>query len=77
MLLTGEQSRTDAEPMASLLDVVREMEQQPGILNAELFIGFAWQNKAWWIVPIILVLLLLALLTFTGQTAAPFIYTLF
>ncbi len=40
--------------------------------------GFAWQNKAWWIVPIVLVLLLLGLLLFTGQTAAPaFIYTLF
>ena len=41
------------------------------------FMGFAWENKAWWIVPIILVLLLLALLIATGQTAAPFIYTLF
>ncbi len=40
--------------------------------------GFAWQNKAWWIVPIVLVLLLLGLLLFAGQTAAPtFIYTLF
>ena len=41
------------------------------------FFGFAWHNKAWWIVPIVLVLLLLALLIVTGQTAAPFIYTLF
>jgi hypothetical protein len=38
---------------------------------------FAWQNKAWWIVPIVLVFLLLALLIFTGQSTAPFIYTLF
>ncbi|OQA27011.1 MAG: hypothetical protein BWY59_01197 [Verrucomicrobia bacterium ADurb.Bin345] len=39
---------------------------------------FAWQNKAWWIVPMVLVLLLLALLVFAGQSAAPaFIYTLF
>ena len=41
------------------------------------FCEFAWHNKAWWIVPMILVLLLLALLIVTGETAAPFIYTLF
>jgi uncharacterized integral membrane protein len=41
------------------------------------FIGFARQNKAWWIVPIVLVLLILALLIATGQTVAPFIYPLF
>jgi len=42
------------------------------------FCGFAWQNKAWWIVPIVLVFLVLALLIVTGQTVAPaFIYTLF
>ena len=41
------------------------------------FFGFAWQNKAWWMVPIVLVLLLMGLLITTTQTAAPFIYTLF
>ena len=41
------------------------------------FFGFAWQNKAWWIIPIVLVLLLMVLLIFTGQSTAPFIYTLF
>ncbi len=39
--------------------------------------GFAWQNKVWWIVPLVLVLLLLAFLVFAGQSAAPFVYTLF
>ena len=43
----------------------------------EEFFGFAWQNKAWWIIPVVLVLLLLAFLIFAGQTSAPFIYTLF
>ncbi|MCX7590432.1 MAG: DUF5989 family protein [Kiritimatiellae bacterium] len=38
---------------------------------------FAWHNKVWWIVPMLIVLLLLAFLIFAGQTAAPFIYTLF
>jgi uncharacterized integral membrane protein len=41
------------------------------------FCGFAWQNKAWWIVPIVLVLLLLTVFIVTGSSVAPFIYTLF
>jgi hypothetical protein len=42
------------------------------------FGGFAWKNKAWWILPVVLVLLLLAVLIFATQGAAPaFIYTLF
>jgi hypothetical protein len=45
-------------------------------LLAEFF-GFAWQNKAWWIVPVVLVLLLLALLIVAGESVAPFIYTTF
>ena len=46
MLITGEQARTDKEPMASLLAAVRQIEEKPGILNAELFVGFAWQDTA-------------------------------
>ena len=38
---------------------------------------FAWHNKAWWIVPVVLVLLLLGFLMVAGQSVAPFIYTLF
>ncbi len=38
---------------------------------------FAWHNKAWWIIPVVLVMLLLALFIVTSQTVAPFIYTLF
>ena len=41
------------------------------------FFGFAWHNKAWWIVPVVLVFLLMAMLIVLGQTTAPFIYTLF
>ncbi len=47
-----------------------------GALLKEFF-NFAWQNKAWWIIPIVLVLILLAVVIVVGQTAAPFIYTLF
>lgn len=41
------------------------------------FWGFAIHNKAWWIIPLVIVLLLLAALIFIGETTAPFIYTLF
>jgi hypothetical protein len=38
---------------------------------------FAWHNKAWWIIPVVLVMLILALFIATSQAVAPFIYTLF
>lgn len=41
------------------------------------FVEFAWHNKAWWILPIVIILLLLSALIFAGSSAAPFIYTLF
>lgn len=48
-----------------------------GRLLKEVF-EFAWHNKAWWIVPMVVVLLMIALLVFVSQTSAPaFIYTLF
>ncbi|MBN1269802.1 MAG: hypothetical protein JXB04_09455 [Kiritimatiellae bacterium] len=54
-------------------------------MRALLYIGrllkefgeFAWHNKAWWIVPIVLVLLLLTVFIVAGSSVAPFIYTLF
>jgi hypothetical protein len=47
-----------------------------GRLFREIF-QFAMQNKAWWIVPTVLILLVLGVLIFSGQAVAPFIYTLF
>ena len=47
-----------------------------GSLFRELW-SFAMQNKAWWIIPTVLILLVLGVLIFTGQAVAPFIYTLF
>jgi hypothetical protein len=35
---------------------------------------FAWQNKAWWLVPMVLMLLLLALFMVTGQNVVPYLY---
>jgi hypothetical protein len=40
--------------------------------------GFLRENKKWWLMPILIVLLLLGLLTILASTGlAPFIYTLF
>ena len=41
------------------------------------FFLFARKEKIYWILPLIVVLLLLALLIVTSQAVAPFIYTLF
>jgi Family of unknown function (DUF5989) len=40
-------------------------------------IQFARENKAYWIVPMVLVLGLVVVLVMTSQASAPFIYTLF
>ncbi len=47
-----------------------------GRLLAEL-LAFAREHKAYWIVPLLLVLGLLGLLIAAGQVSAPFIYTIF
>jgi len=41
------------------------------------FLGFAREHKAWWIVPIVIVLLLIAALAVVSSGVAPFIYPLF
>ena len=39
---------------------------------------FVWQRKAWWLVPVLLVLAVLLLLVVLGETPlSPFIYSLF
>jgi hypothetical protein len=52
-------------------------EQKQGNLLSE-FLGFLKQNKKFWLLPLILVMLALAaLLILSSTAAAPFIYTLF
>ena len=46
LLLPGERATTAVEPMRSLLSMAREIEQSPGILNAEVLIGFGWADAA-------------------------------
>lgn len=38
---------------------------------------FARENKAWWIVPVVVILLLAALFLVSVSTLSPFIYSLF
>ncbi len=42
-------------------------------------LGFFWKNKAWWLTPVVVLLLIVAVLAIAAQTSAiaPFIYTLF
>ena len=48
----------------------------PGVLRE--FFGFLRQNKKWWLLPIVALLVLFSLLLMlSGSAAAPFIYSLF
>ncbi len=51
-------------------------EKAPSIIRE--FIDFLLDNKKWWLVPILAVMLLLGVFVMlSGTAAAPFIYTLF
>ena len=51
-------------------------EKESGLLGE--FFAMMKENKKWWLVPIVLILLVFGLLIILGATgAAPFIYTLF
>lgn len=58
-------------------EFTRLNDQRSPSLPEELFF-FMRENKAWWMVPILVVFALFGLLMVLGSTgAAPFIYTLF
>jgi hypothetical protein len=42
-------------------------------------LSFFWKNKAWWLTPVVVLLLIVSVLAIAAQTSAiaPFIYTLF
>lgn len=42
MLITGERATTGVEPMHSLIGLLRQVEQDPGIWCASYFVGMAW-----------------------------------
>ena len=65
----AQQANTEFERIAE--------NQTDGNLLAE-FWRFLRQNKKWWLLPVVLVLMLLGVLTLLSSTAAaPFIYTIF
>ena len=47
-----------------------------GRLLGEVF-KLAWKMKAWWLVPLVIILLALAALVATSQIVTPFAYTMF
>ena len=58
-------------------DIAQLAQEKQQSLPAE-FWAFLKDNKKWWLLPIILVVLMLGALVFlSGSGAAPFIYTLF
>jgi hypothetical protein len=55
----------------------RAAGRRVGIMGELL--GFLWERKLWWLMPMVSVLLLLGILLIFAQSSAiaPFIYTLF
>ncbi len=59
------------------MNIVRVAFSRVGIVS-ELF-SFFWNNKRWWLVPILISLFVIGVLILLAQSSsiAPFIYTLF
>ncbi len=68
---SAEPAKDDAVSFAQAAE-----EEQPGLLRE--FVEFLVESKAWWLTPIIIVLLLVGLLVvLSGSAVAPFIYPIF
>ena len=63
--------------MKKLRTFLRSMTSNLGVAGELL--GFLWQRKLWWLIPMVTVLLLFALLLVFASASGigPFIYTLF
>ncbi len=50
-----------------------------GMATVSELIGYFWEQRRWWLIPFVIVLLLLGALIVIGEVTgiAPFIYTLF
>ena len=57
--------------------ILRSVASRAGTLK-ELF-DFLWENRLWWIIPFVVVLVLFGILVVFAQTSpvAPFMYALF
>ncbi|MGC8642425.1 MAG: DUF5989 family protein [Isosphaeraceae bacterium] len=68
-------SQTFPKPTSEFEKAAAEQESESLISE---FWAFLKQNKKWWLLPIVIVMLMLGVLIFLSSTAAaPFIYTLF
>ena len=68
----------DASPDRKQEEQLEQLAQAPSRGLVGEFWGFLRENNKWFLVPIIVVLLLVAVfLVLAGTAAAPFIYTLF
>ena len=47
-----------------------------GIMLGQVW-SFAWKRREWWIIPVVMVLLVMALLITVGAAVSPFVYPLF
>ncbi|KAE8382008.1 hypothetical protein BDV26DRAFT_49713 [Aspergillus bertholletiae] len=45
ILLPGEQTSTRVEPAKSLYDAVPEVAEEPGVLDAAIWVGYAWADE--------------------------------
>lgn len=45
-LLSGEQSETNTSPMKEIMDEIREMEKERGVVSLSLLLGFPWADTA-------------------------------
>jgi microcystin degradation protein MlrC len=46
VLIAGEKSESEAEPMASLIEACRRVEKRSGVLAASFLLGFPWADDA-------------------------------
>jgi len=59
-------------------DDFQRLAEKPSVGMLREFWDFLRENRAWWLTPIVVVLLLISVLVILGATgAAPLIYTLF
>ena len=66
--------KNSTEPSSEFASLAKD--KRPSLVSE--FVYFLKENKKWWLIPILLVIAILAMLTFfAGTGAAPFIYTLF
>lgn len=70
------QPQDQPEEIGSVSFAQAAEEEQPGLIRE--FVEFLLESKAWWLTPIIVVLLLVGLLVaLSGSVVAPFIYPIF